>query len=100
MSRRRRIMAAAVVLALVAAAAAAYFVYRAGPAPDPASLVTERLTLPGLGWRPIRGIATTDPQLCPHGRSAQAAWSISGDAFGDPAAFETVCVYRLEPIAW
>jgi hypothetical protein len=100
MSRRRRILAAAGVLGLVAAAAAAYFIHRAGPAPDPASLVTKRPMLPGPGWRPIRGIRTTNSRLCPHGRSAKAAWSVSGDAFADPAAFETVCVYRLEPIAW
>jgi hypothetical protein len=100
MSRRRRIMAAAVVLALVVAAAAAYFVYRAGRAPDPVSLITERPTVPGPEWRPIRGIATTDSRLCPQGSSAKAAWSISEDAFGQPAAFETVCVYRREPSAW
>jgi hypothetical protein len=101
MSRRGRIMAAAVVLALVAeAAAAAYFIHRAGPAPDPVSLVTERPMLPGPGWRPIPGIATTDPELCPLGRSAQAAWSIGGDTEADPGAFETVCVYRLEAVAW
>jgi hypothetical protein len=100
MGRRRRIMAAAVVLAFVVAAAAACFVYLAGPAHDPVSLVTERPMLPGIGWRPIRGINTTDPQLCPHGSSTQQAWSISGDAFADPAAFETVCVYRREPVAW
>jgi hypothetical protein len=100
MSRRRRILAAAVVLTLVAAAATAYFVHRAGPAPDPASLVTERPTLPGPGWKPIPGIATTDPRVCPQGKSAQAAWSISGDVSAEIAAFETVCVYRLEPVAW
>jgi hypothetical protein len=98
MSRRR--LAAAVVLSLVAAAAAAYVVYRAGPRPDPVSLLTERPELPGPGWRPIRGIATTDSQLCPRGSSAKAAWSVSGDPFAQAAAFETVCVYRREPVAW
>ena len=107
MSRRGRIMAAAGVVAafvpaLVTAAAAAYFLHDAGPAPDPASLVTERPTLPGTGWKRLRGngIATTDPELCPQGRSAFAAWSIGGDPYADPGAFETVCVYRHEAVAW
>ena len=100
MSRRRRVLAAAVVLALIAAAAAGYFVHRAGPPPDPVSLVTERPMLPGPGWRPIRRIRTTDSRNCSYGKSAKAAWSVGGDAFGEIAAFETVCVYRLEPVAW
>jgi hypothetical protein len=29
-----------------------------------------------------------------------AAWSVGGDANADPGAFETVCVYRLEAVAW
>jgi hypothetical protein len=100
MSRRRRNFAAAVVFALFAAAVAAYVIYRAGPAPDPFSLVTQRPSLPGSGWRPIAGIRTTNSRNCPHGRSAKAAWSIAGDPFAEPAAFETVCVYRREPVAW
>jgi hypothetical protein len=100
MSRRRRNFAAAVVFALFAAAVAAYVIYRAGPAPDPFSLVTQRPSLPGSGWRPIAGIRTTNSRNCPHGRSAKAAWSIAGDAFAESAAFETVCVYRREPVAW
>ena len=104
MSRRGRIMVAAGVVAaflpaIATAAAAAYFLHRAGPARDPMSLVTERPTLPGTNWRRLRGIATTDPQLCPLGRSAVAAWSVGGDPYADPGAFETVCVYRFEPVA-
>jgi hypothetical protein len=100
MSRGRRNFAAAVVFALFATAVAAYVIYRAGPAPDPFSLVTQRPSLPGSGWRPIAGIRTTNSRNGPHGRSAKAAWSIGGDPFAEPAAFETVCVYRREPVAW
>jgi hypothetical protein len=46
------------------------------------------------------GASTRLTLLCPLGRSAQAAWSISGDPFADPGAFETVCAYRLESVAW
>lgn len=100
MSRRRRILAAAAVLTLVAAAAAAYFIHRAGPPPDPVLLVTERPTLPGSGWRPLGGIRTAGSRNCPHGRSAVAAWSVDGDPEADPGAFEMVCTYRLESVAW
>jgi hypothetical protein len=104
MSRRGRILVAAGVVAafvpaLVTVAAAAYVLHRADPAPNPVSLVTQHPTLPATGWRPIGGIDATDPELCPLGRSAQAAWSIGGDPFAEPGAFETVCAYRFEPVA-
>jgi hypothetical protein len=104
MSRRGRILVAAGIVAafvpaLVTAAAAAYVLHHADPAPNPVSLVTQRPTLPATGWRPIGGIAATDPDLCPLGRSAFAAWSIGGDPFADSGAFETVCAYRFERVA-
>lgn len=100
MSRRARTAAVAVVAVVAAVPAAAYLIYRAGPEPDPVSLVTEGPSLPGSGWRLIDPIRASRSRNCTHGRSADAAWSIGGEAFSQPVAFEEVCVYRREPVAW
>jgi hypothetical protein len=98
--RRWARLIAAIATVVAAAGATAYVIYRAGPEPDPVSLVTERPSLPGSGWRLIDPIRSSDSRNCTHGRSADAAWSIGGEAFAQPAAFEEVCVYRREPVAW